>query len=237
MSTLSNLIPTTPSYELTLPSNGNKIEYRPFLVKEEKVLLIASESKNEKEILRAVQDVVSACTFGKIDMSSAPMVDIEYLFLKIRSKSIGESAKPTLKCKKCSKLNTIEIKIDDIDPASDKTHNKKVEISKGVIIELRYPKFSDIEVIQKIESDTEKLVNMMALCIDKIHTTENTFNTKELSLKEVVDFIDNLTQLQFKTLSKFFETMPQISKHIDYTCKHCGSEESIHLRGIQDFFS
>jgi hypothetical protein len=237
MSTISNLIPTTPSYEITLPSDGSKIEFRPFLVKEEKILLIASESKNEKEMVRAIQDVVSACTFGKLNMSSAPMVDIEYLFLKIRSKSVGESAKPTLKCKKCSKLNTLEINLDTIEAEKSPEHNKKIEISKNVIIEMRYPKFSDVELIQNVNTDAEKLVNMMAVCIEKIYTPENTFNTKELSTKEVIEFIDNLTQVQFRMLTKFFETMPQVTKKVDYKCKHCGSDESITLRGAQDFFS
>ena len=100
MGTLTGVIATTPTYELNLPSNGKKIDYRPFLVREEKILLIASESKNEKEIYRAMQDVVSACTFGKIEMSDSPMMDIEYLFTKIRSKSVGETAKPMIKCSK-----------------------------------------------------------------------------------------------------------------------------------------
>ena len=237
MSTLSKLIPTTPSYELTLPSNQMRIEYRPFLVREEKILLIASESKNEKEILRAMQDVVAACTFGKLDVSTAAMVDIEYLFLKIRSKSVGETAKPSVKCKKCGKVNSIEIAIDSIEPVSKDIHNKSIEISKNVIIEMRYPRITDIEKVQGVKSDAEKLLNVIAICIEKIHTTDNTFVAKDLDGKEILEFIDNLTQSQFKMLSKFFETMPQITKDVNYTCKHCGSEETVHLRGVQDFFS
>ena len=235
MGTLTGVIATTPTYELNLPSNGKKIDYRPFLVREEKILLIASESKNEKEIYRAMQDVVSACTFGKIEMSDSPMMDIEYLFTKIRSKSVGETAKPMIKCSKCGVVNEVVVDLSTIEPTRSPDHKTSVEITKDVILDMRYPRFSDIEKIQDMESEAKRLFRLMALCIDKIHTPKGTFNTKELEETEVGEFLDNLTQVQFKHLSGFFETMPNLRKEVEYKCK-CGNDESVTLRGAQDFF-
>jgi hypothetical protein len=236
MSTLSSVIATTPTYELTLPSNGKKIEFRPFLVKEEKILLIASESKNEKEMYRAMQDVVSSCTFGKVDMSESPMIDVEYLFTKIRSKSVGETAKPMIKCSKCQTMNEIVVNLEGIKATKDPSHKTKIDITKDVILEMRYPRFSDIEKIQATESETERLFLLMALCVDKIFTPNGTFVTKDLNTSEVIEFIEKLTQSQFKSISNFFETMPQLKEDIKYTCKKCNSDETITLKGAQDFF-
>lgn len=237
MGVLSGVIADTPTFELILPSNGKKVEYRPFLVKEEKILLVASESKNDKEIYRAMQDVVRACTFGKLDINDSAMVDIEYLFIKIRAKSVGETAKPQLKCSKCQVLNEISINIDALEPKRDPKHITKIDLVKDkVVVEMRHPRFSDIERMQGIESQTERMFMLMALCIEKIHTPETTFVTKELDINEVVDFLEKLTQNQFKTISTFFETMPQLTEEVNYKCKACAAEETVVLKGAQDFF-
>jgi hypothetical protein len=235
MGTLTGIIAATPTHELILPSNGKKIIYRPFLVREEKILLIASESKNEKEMFRAMQDVVNACTFGKMAMSESPMMDIEYLFVKIRSKSVGETAKPMIKCSKCGVTNEVVVDLSLVEPTRNSNHKSTVEITKEVILDMRYPQFSDIEKIQETESEAQRLFRLMALCIDKIHTPKGTFTTKDLEETEVGEFLDNLTQSQFKELSGFFETMPQLRKEVEYKCK-CGNVDPVTLRGAQDFF-
>jgi hypothetical protein len=236
MSTISDLLTATQTYELTLPSNGKKIEYRPFLVKEEKVLLLASESKNEKEMYRAMQNVVSACTFTKVDMSDSPMIDIEYLFIKIRSRSVGETAKPTIKCSKCSEPNEMIVDLAGLEPTINPNHKSKIEISKDVILDMRYPKFSDIEKIQGVESESQRIFALMSVCIEKIYSPRGTIVTKDLDNSEVIEFLDNLTQAQFTKISEFFETMPQLKKEIEYKCKKCNNNETITLRGAQDFF-
>jgi hypothetical protein len=236
MGTLSSVIATTPTYELTLPSNGKKIEYRPFLVKEEKILLIASESKNEQEMYRAMQDVVGSCTFGKMNMSESPMMDIEYLFLKIRSKSVGETTKPLMKCSKCGVSNEVVIDLASVEPVRDSKHSNRIEISKDLILEMRYPVYADIEKMQGIEKEADRLFRLMASCIEKIYTQKSTFVTKELDFTEVIEFLENLTQSQFKKLAEFFETMPQLKKDVQYQCKKCGNDETLTLRGAQDFF-
>lgn len=236
MSNLSGLLTATQTYELALPSNGKKIEYRSFLVKEEKILLMASESKNEKEMYRAMQNVVGACTFGKVDMSESPVMDIEYLFVKIRSKSVGETSKPSIKCSKCDAHNEIVVDLVGLEPTIDPKHKNKIEISKDVILEMRYPRFSDVEKNQAIESETQRLFALMSVCIEKIYSPRGTIVTKDLDSSELVDFLDNLTQAQFKQISDFFETMPQLKKTIEYQCKKCNNNETITLRGAQDFF-
>lgn len=235
MGTLSSVIAATPSYEITLPSTGKKIEYRPFLVKEEKILLIASESKNESEIRRAMHDVVSACTFGKLDMENCPMIDIEYLFLKIRAKSVGETAKPLVKCPKCGKSNEMSVDISNIEPTKNPNHKAKIQINKDIIVEMRYPQYSDIEEMNKKTNDAEKMFRLLGLCIEKVYTPTGTFVGKDLTEEDVTEFMDRLTQSQFKGLSEFFETMPQIEKKIQYACP-CGNNDEITLRGMQDFF-
>lgn len=235
MGTLSSVIAATPTYEITLPSTGKKIEYRPFLVKEEKILLMASESKNESEIRRAMHDVVSACTFGKLDMENCPMIDIEYLFLKIRTKSVGETAKPVIKCPKCNKGNETVIDISNIEPIKKPNHSTKINLTKDVIVEMRYPQYRDIEEMNKKTVDSDKMFRLLGLCIDKVYTPSGTFVGKDLTEEDLNDFMDRLTQAQFKGLSDFFETMPQIQKTIQYTCS-CGNNEEITLRGMQDFF-
>lgn len=235
MTNLASVI-TTPTYELILPSTGKKIEYRPFLVKEEKILMMASESKNEKEIYRAMQDVVSACTLGNLKIEEASMLDIEYLFLKIRSKSVGESVKPMIKCKKCEASNEIAIDISSIEPTFNEEHKNKVEIAKDVILEMRHPRFIDIERLQNIKSEAERMFTMIRSCIEKIYTPKGTFVTKDLDENEVTEFLGNLTQSQFASIGKFFETMPVLKKDIEYHCNKCKNVEQMTLKGAQDFF-
>lgn len=236
MGNLTNLISTTPTYETVLPTSKQRVSYRPFLVKEEKILLIASESKNEKEISRAMNDVVSACTFGKVNMQESSIIDIEYLFLQIRSKSVGETTKPMVKCKKCNTTNEVQIDLTKIQPIVNPNHNSKIQLTDSVIVEMRYPKFSDIEKLQDAKTETQKIFLLMSLCIEKIYTKSGTFNSNDLEQNDVVDFIDNLTQLQFKKMTEFFESMPQMKYDVDYSCNKCGNQETLTLKGAQDFF-
>lgn len=236
MGTLTSLVAATPTYELILPSNGKKITYRPFLVKEEKILLIASESKNEKEIYKAMQDVVSACTFGKVDMTEAALVDIEYIFVNIRTKSVGETSDPQIKCSSCEQPNQITINLSELNPNVGHDHTNKIKLTEDTILEMRCPTYSDIEKMQEKKTDTERLFTLVSLCVDKIHTPTQTFTSKEVGINDVTEFIESLTQSQFKKISEFFETMPQLVKEVKFNCKKCGHENKITLKGVADFF-
>lgn len=238
MGTLSSAILSTPKFELKLPSNGKKVEYRPFLVKEEKALLMASESSNEKDMYLAMRDVVSACTFGKVEVEKLPLIDIEYVFLKIRSKSVGETSTPKVKCSKCDAYNELSVNLNDIEPKRVESHTTKIRISDTVIVEMRYPCYSDIEAFseEKEENELERAFSLLTTSIDKIHTPTETFVASEVEKSEVDDFIGNLSQTQFKKLLEFFDTMPYLEKVVEYKCKKCNEAEKITLRSIRDFF-
>lgn len=223
-------------YEVILPASKRKVEYRPFLVKEEKVLMIAAESKSEKDIFKAMKDVVSACTFGMIDVENCAIIDIEYLFMKIRSKSVGETASPTIKCNSCGKANEIKVDVSKIEPTHDANHKTKIVINESVILEMRYPKFSDLEIVERSENDLDKAVSLLTCCIDKVQTKEEVFNVKEIDRSELDEFVSCFTQDQLRKAMTFIETMPKLSADINFDCSHCHHKEIIRLEGVKDFF-
>lgn len=236
---LSNVATASiPKYETTLPSDSTvRIEYRPFLVKEEKALLIAAESKSEIDMYRAMREVVTAATYGKLDPETSPLIDIEYLFLQIRARSVGETAKPGFKCPKCSATNSISIDISELKPKRNSNHKKEVKIGENLVVRLRYPIFSDIQKLQDIKSESEKAFRLISICVEKIFTKDQTYNAKDLNDGELLDFIDALLPNQFKMLTEFFETAPTVEHQMDFTCEKCGHQEHIVLRGIQNFFA
>lgn len=223
-------------YELVLPTSKRRVEYRPFLVKEEKVLMIASESKNETDMFNAMKEVVSACTFGAIDVENTPLLDIEYLFLRIRSKSVGETASPALKCGKCMRTTEIKVDLSKIEPVYNEEHRTKVVITDSIIMEMKYPRFKDIQSVEKHTNELDKGIALLALCIDKVHTKQQTFNASDLEYSEIEEFIVNFNQDQMKRAVKFIETMPKLKTTIDFECSHCKHKEQVELEGIRDFF-
>ena len=238
MGSLSSALLSTPKYELKLPSNGKRVEYRPFLVKEEKALLIASESKSEKDMYLAMRDVVAACTFNKIEVENLPLIDVEYLFLKIRARSVGETATPRVACPNCNTFHDVSVNLNEIEAVRGEGHAQKINLSPSLIVEMRYPRYSDIEQISEAKdiSEMERAFETLAICVEKVHTPNETFVTAELSKDEVLEFIGNLTQSQFKKLMDFFETSPRLEKTVDYKCKKCNESHTITLRSIKDFF-
>lgn len=223
-------------YELSLPTTKRKVEYRSFLVKEEKILMLASESKNESDMFRAIKDVVAACTFGVIDVEKIPVVDLEYLFLKIRSRSVGETASPAIKCTKCNRSTETKIDLSKIEPTHNEDHRTKIVLNEHVILEMRYPMFNDIQRIEKETNELDKALTLLMSCIEKVHTKSETYSTKDLEVGEVEEFIANFSQDQLKKAMRFIETMPKLFTDIDFTCSHCKHQEKLRLEGIRDFF-
>lgn len=238
MGSFSSAILSTPKFDLKLPTSGKRVEYRPFLVKEEKTLLIASESKSERDMYMAMRDIIAACTFNKIDVEKMPIVDLEYVFLKIRSKSVGETAKPLMPCKECKTKNEIVVNLNEVEPVQDAGHTSKIDIGNSIIVEMRYPTYEDVHVVGVAEanSDIEQAFGMISVCIDKIHTPNETFNVSDLEQSEINDFVGNLTQNQFGKLTDFFKTMPHLHAEVPYKCSKCNHEESVQLRSLRDFF-
>lgn len=233
---LSGILASVPKHQVTLPLSGKKVEFRPFVVKEEKVLLMAAETKNEKTINSAVRDVVLACTNNTVDVMKLPTVDMEYLFLQLRSYSVGETVKPQFKCKKCSMPTEIEINLKDLKPLTTKNHSKTIRLVGDISIEMKYPTLADVSDMNE-DSDIEKTMSVLAKCINKVYHGETVYSTSEMKEQEVVDFLNEMTQDQFKKLLNFIETMPKFETNISFKCRHCEEQNDSVVKGMANFFS
>lgn len=223
----------TPTYELILPSTEEKITYRPFLVKEYKVLLTALESDVE-EIHRIVNDLISACTFNKLKANELPTFDTEYLFLNIRARSIGEITNLTVKCENCSEKIEVEMDVTKADIEKDAEHTRKIQIDKNVMVEMRYPSFKEmLDIYENFQS--EKIVEMLSKCISGVYT-EDEYIT-EFTHEELLNFVNSFSKEQFEKIEKFFLTMPKVSQQIEKECTSCKHLNKVKLEGLQNFFA
>ena len=230
----------TPRYELTLPSQDIKIQFRPFLVKEEKILLVAMESKDNNQIINATKDILKACTFDKLDMDSLPMFDIEYLLLQIRGKSVGEVAKFKVICPDDKQTPTdVELDLSTVNVQVDDDHTNKVVIDEkrelGLV--LNYPSLGITKAgfdVNKENVDT--MFKVVANCIDHIYEGEKTYPAKDSTQKELITFLEGLSQEAFLKIKKFFDTMPQLRHEVEVTNPKTGIVSKVTFKGLQDFF-
>lgn len=224
----------TPTYELTLPSTGKKVKFRPFLVKEYKILLTSLEADTE-EVVRVVKEAVDVCTFNKLDMDSLAHFDIEYLFLQIRAKSISEMANLIIDCE-CGEKIPFDLDITKIE--IQKPQNKisnNILLADKVGVELRYPRFDEMmEIYENMQTD--KVVDMLSKCITTIYTAEERYDTKDLPAEELQEFMGSLTKPQFDKIEEFFVNMPKLVQHVEKTCPKCNTNNKLTLEGIQNFF-
>ena len=227
-------ITPTPKFSINIPSTGKPVEYRPFVVKEEKVLLFAAETKDQKQIMSAIRDTINACTFEKLNLEELAMFDIEYLFLQIRSKSVGETATPNIKCSECETPNSVSVDLSKVAVSEvPDTMNVKVTDEIGVI--LKFPSYS---LMQEINMDNkDSTFEIVASCIDKIYDTTTVYDTKDFEKKDVMEFVENMTQAAFTNLVKWFEKMPRVKQDISFECKSCKHKNNITLTGLADFFT
>lgn len=228
----------TPKYELTIPSNGKKVNYRPFLVKEEKVLLLANETKDQKQIINAMRDIITNCTFGEVDVKSLATFDIEYIFLQLRAKSVGETIDVKVKCKKCENPIPLTVNINDITIKKEEGIQNNIRIADNVGVIFVYPNFDALQKLETKETTqkTEELLNFMASCIESIYDQKQVYPAKDHTQKELVDFLENLPQSSFVKMMDFFNKMPYISHTVDTKCEKCNHQETLVLKGAQDFF-
>ena len=229
----------TPTYELTLPSQDIKVQYRPFLVKEEKILLMASETGGQKEMIQAVKDIVSACTFNKINASTLPIFDLEYLFLQIRAKSVGEVSKFKILCPDDKKTYAnAEIDLSKVEVQVDDNHTNKVLLDEnrklGVVF--TYPTIDSVSVGENIKADSKTLFNVLVNCIDHIYEGDKIYPAAESTKEELDQFVEDLTQEQFETFRHFFETMPKLKHDVEIENPNTKVKSKVTLQGIQDFF-
>lgn len=212
---------TTPTYELEIPSTDEKIKYRPFLVKEEKILMMAMESKENADITQAVKDIVSECTFNKVKIDDMPMFDVEYIFLQIRSKSVGEVSKLKLLCPDDKKTYAeIDLNLTEVKVQVGEDHTNKIELENGMGIIMTYPTIDSFSKSGIKDINASNMLDVISNCILQIYEKngEKTYDPKDQTKKELTDFIEQLNTKQFKEVQKFFETMPKL-KH-DITIKN-----------------
>jgi len=230
----------TPRYELTLPSSDVQVQFRPFIVKEEKILLIAMESKDNNEIVAATKNILKACTFDKLDIDTLPMFDIEYLLLQIRGKSVGEVAKFKVICPDDKQTPAdVELDLSKINVQVDDDHSNKVVIDEkrelGLV--LNYPSLGITKAgfdVNKENVDT--MFKVVASCIDHIYEGEKTYPAKDSTQKELITFLEGLSQEAFLKIKKFFDTMPQLREEVEVTNPKTGIVSKVTFRGLQDFF-
>ena len=227
---------TTPTDILKKPSTGEKIDYRPFLVGEEKILLMAMESEDEQQIYPAILRLVNACTNGKIGSKKDAMFDIEFCFLRIRGKSISESIDLTLTCPDDGKTEVeYTLNTEDVGILVDDTHTTNIELNEDFSLVMRYPNVKDTLDANKIKSATEKTFFMIKNCIDIVNHKEETYNRVDLSIKELDDFFNSLTQQMFEKLQDFFTTMPRLKHEIKIENPNTKVTSTMVLEGLGDF--
>jgi len=222
----------TPVYEAILPSTDKVIKFRPFLVKEEKVLLTAMEDGSQTALMNAIKTILKNCVQGNLDVERLPLFDIEYLFLKLRSKSIGEISEIGLKCTdmECGGVNQLSINMDEIEVTKPEGHNRKIMISDDVGVMMSYP-------VMKTSGITEE--DGMAIvkdCIEMVFTEEEQHERDSFTSKELDEFIESMDSKQFGKIKEFFDTMPKLQHTINYKCEKCGEDKEITLQGLDSFF-
>ena len=233
----------TPTYELKLPSSNKKIKYRPFLVREEKILILALESKDENQITNAVTDVLKKCILTKgVDVDSLPTFDIEFVFLNIRAKSIGEDIKMTVTCPddKTTQV-TVTVYVDEIKVIKPKDHKIDIVLDDKMTLRMKYPSLNqfvnnNFTVDDDPESVVDKTFQVVADCMDTVYTGEDAWDASDYSPSERMDFVNQLSSKQYKQVEKFFDTMPKLSHTIEVVNPNTKQKSSIVLEGLADFF-
>tara|TARA_Y100000766_G_C18663266_1_gene486264 strand:- start:15 stop:734 length:720 start_codon:yes stop_codon:yes gene_type:complete len=231
----------TPTYELELPSSGQTVKYRPFLVKEEKVLVIALESEDNKQITNAIKAVLKSCVLTKgIKVEKLPTFDIEFLFLNIRGKSVGEELEVNIICPDDEKTQVpVTIDLDDIQVQKYDDHENQIKIDENIMMEMAYPSLDQF-IKNNFEFDEKNAMaqsfELIAQCIDKIYTEEEVWASADCTKKEMNEFLESMNSTQFKEIEKFFETMPKLSHTIKVTNPKTKVESEVVLEGLASFF-
>ena len=232
----------TPTYELELPSTGATIRYRPFLVKEEKVLVIALESEDNKQITNAIKAVLKSCILSKgIKVESLPTFDIEYLFLNIRGKSVGEDLDVNIICPDDNKTQVpVTIALDEIEVQKDENHTNKIKVDESIMMEMRYPSLDQF-IKNNFDFNDKNMMDqsfdLIATCIDKIYTEEEVWAAADCTKKEMKDFLEQMNSNQFKEIESFFETMPKLSHSVSVTNPKTKVKSEVVLEGLASFFA
>ena len=233
---------TAPIYDLTLPLSNKKIKFRPFLVKEQKILLMAMES-NEKDVIESnIKHILSECLVDDIDIDTLPMLDIEYYFLNLRARSIGEVVQSKYKCenevegKVCGNIMETEFNILNVQVDKPKDISDTIKLTDNVGIKLRYPNYEVVGRMQEQENVTDVVFELIIDCIDYIYDEDNVYYAHETSKDEMMSFLESLTKDQFDKIEQFIENLPKLKRDIEITCSKCGFKHKITIEGLESFF-
>ncbi|MBV23010.1 MAG: baseplate protein [Euryarchaeota archaeon] len=226
-----------PKYELTVPSSKTKVRFRPYLVKEEKILMLAMESEDKKATVNAIVDTIMACIEGDIDQSKLTSFDVEYMFLKLRSKSVGENTEVTIKCSECDADNPVSIDLSSIE-VTKQTSNKEIKITDDMTLYMGYPNFKSIMDADADEttSDTIKTFQMISKCMKVLETADERYDLADESQDEIQEFIGSLSANQFDKVKEWIQTMPKLSETVNFNCLRCNHANEYTLEGLDDFF-
>ena len=233
---------TVPEYEAILPSTEKVIKYRPFLVKEEKILLTALEAEDDDIMADAIRQIVNNCVLEELDVFKLPTFDIEYLFLRLRAKSVGEKVTlglrpwgcPNNEGKLCEKSTEVEINLEEVKVIKDENHSSKIMLSDEIGVKMKYPDIKNINIIDADSAITG--MNIVRNCVDMVFTKDETFERDSFTDEELEEFIDSLNSDQFKKIKEFFDTMPTLKYTTKYKCGTCGEEKETILQGLNSFF-
>ena len=233
---------STPTYELDLPSTGQTIQYRPFLVREEKLLVLALESENMKEISSAIKTVIKNCILSKgVKIESLPTFDIEYLFLNIRGKSVGEEIEVNVICPDDEDITVpVTISVDEIQVVKNKKHTNKIQVDDSIMMEMKYPSLDQF-IKNNFDFSGSNLIDqsfdLVASCIDKVYQGDEVWSCADVTQKELMEFLDQFNTQQFQQIEKFFETMPKLSHTVKIKNPKSGIESEVVLEGLANFFA
>ena len=227
----------SPSYEMIIPSSGKRVRYRPFLVKEQKSLMLAAESNDNKVMFRSVLDILKECIEDKIYERQLASFDVEYMFLQLRAKSVGESSDISIKCDKCNHANDVKVQLDTIEVEINNNIEKKIELTDDIKVQLKYPSYIDMinSGIGDGELNSNQMFNIMHSCIEYVETPDERIDMREVDQKEVTEFIESMNTEQFKNLQDFLTTMPRLNHTVEFKCTECGHDNEILVEGISNF--
>ena len=231
-----------PTFEMIIPSTEKKVKYRPFLVKEEKVLLMALEGNDQKEIANAIKQTIKTCCLEDINVNELAPFDIEYFFLKLRTKSIGDTIDLTYVCQnkkgKADCKNTIEfsVNVDKVEVIKNPKHTTKIDLTDTVGVIMKYPDVEETLAQNLDETDIEEMFNLITTCMDSIYDEATTYKMKDTDQTETKEFLDGLTQAQFMKIRDFFETMPKLKYETTLLCDKCKGKNKVEIEGLQNFF-
>jgi len=225
-----------PTYTLEVPSTGEKIKFRPFLVKEQKVLMLAEESKDDNQIYNAMETLITSCTFGKVDVKAVNLFDVEYIFLQLRAKSVGEKVELNLLCPDDNETRVpTEVDLTKLDIDVGEGHTDKIPLTNNITMHMRYPTLDNIRTIEKKSGEINSVFSILKSCIHEVHDGDTIYSRIDISDQDIDDFIDQFSTQQFEGVMKFFDTMPKVKMVVDVTNPNTKVKSQVVLEGMDSF--